>query len=149
MPEYLAPEVIANSGHGQAVDFWALGILLYALFTGGVTPFASPGDDELTIYHKISAKKYELHANVPPVAADLISRLLQPNPLKRLGYGPAGIAGLKRHPWFSTLLWDDLYIQQMPIPPGLRQRIVAFEGVAVADFDPKAPERDPTWIKDF
>ena len=27
-PEYLAPEVIASSGHDKNVDWWALGILM-------------------------------------------------------------------------------------------------------------------------
>ena len=33
-PEYLAPEVIQSKGHGTAVDWWALGILIYEFVTG-------------------------------------------------------------------------------------------------------------------
>ena len=33
-PEYLAPEVIRNSGHGTAVDWWAFGILVYEFLVG-------------------------------------------------------------------------------------------------------------------
>ena len=28
-PEYLAPEVFLKKGHGKAVDFWSLGIVIF------------------------------------------------------------------------------------------------------------------------
>nr|XP_026235842.1 cAMP-dependent protein kinase catalytic subunit PRKX-like [Urocitellus parryii] len=33
-PEYLAPEVIQSKGHGRAVDWWALGILIFEMVAG-------------------------------------------------------------------------------------------------------------------
>lgn len=33
-PEYLAPEIIQSKGHGKAVDWWALGILIFEMLAG-------------------------------------------------------------------------------------------------------------------
>ena len=37
-PEYMAPEVIMNTGHGQAADWYTLGIFIYELMCG-LPPF--------------------------------------------------------------------------------------------------------------
>lgn len=47
-PEYLAPEILNRSGHGQAVDWWSLGALLYEMLTGWV-------DNELLISYFIAS----------------------------------------------------------------------------------------------
>ena len=36
--EYLAPEMIDETGHNKAVDFWALGVLIYEMIVG-IPPF--------------------------------------------------------------------------------------------------------------
>jgi serine/threonine protein kinase len=46
-PEYLAPEVLLNKGHGKAVDWWCLGILIYEM-NAGIDPFND--EDPMAIY---------------------------------------------------------------------------------------------------
>lgn len=49
-PEYIAPEVILNQGHGKAVDWWTLGVLIYEMHAG-IDPFSD--DDAMGIYKNI------------------------------------------------------------------------------------------------
>jgi CRP-like cAMP-binding protein len=39
-PDYLAPEIILSKGHDRAVDYWALGVLIYEM-SAGFVPFYS------------------------------------------------------------------------------------------------------------
>ena len=38
-PEYIAPEILLNKGHGKPVDYWALGILIYEMNHGNYRLF--------------------------------------------------------------------------------------------------------------
>ena len=49
-PDYLAPEILLQRGHGKSVDWWCLGIFIYELFMG-FGPFND--DDPMEIYQKI------------------------------------------------------------------------------------------------
>merc|ERR1711994_394190 len=83
-PEYLAPEIVMSLGHGKAVDWWALGILLYEL-TVGIPPFYSQNVNEMYRYIKQAALRFP-----PKLSKDcktLITGLLKRNPKQRLGSG--------------------------------------------------------------
>ena len=49
-PEYIAPEILLNKGHGKPVDWWTFGILIYEMHAGHA-PFTD--DDPMNIYKKI------------------------------------------------------------------------------------------------
>ena len=49
-PEYLAPEIILNKGHGKPVDWWTFGVLLYELLVG-IDPFTD--EEPANIYQNI------------------------------------------------------------------------------------------------
>ena len=49
-PEYIAPEILLNQGHGKPVDWWTLGILVYEMLAG-FPPFQD--EDPMNIYRKI------------------------------------------------------------------------------------------------
>lgn len=53
-PEYIAPEIVLNSGHDYGVDYWALGILLFEMKYGH-TPFRAK--DTFQTYQNIVNKK--------------------------------------------------------------------------------------------
>ena len=61
-PEYLAPEIILNRGHGLAVDWWCLGIFIYEMLLGQ-TPFAD--EDPLKIYEKALKAKIKFPHEFP------------------------------------------------------------------------------------
>lgn len=104
-PEYLAPEMVKNSGHNKGVDWWCLGILLYEL-TVGVTPFYSGNVDDM--YKKIVNSKLRFPPRLSEECRDLITALLKKNPSERLGSSVSDVDEIKLHPFFKSVNWDRL-----------------------------------------
>ena len=115
-PGYMAPEVMCRQNHGAAVDYFALGVILYELMLGR-RPYV--GKDRKEIRDKILSKQVKIRmADIAPgwsiEAADFINKLLQRKAGKRLG--TQGSHEIKSHPWLHDFNWDSLYIGAMPSP---------------------------------
>jgi CRP-like cAMP-binding protein len=104
-PDYLAPEVILNEGHDKAVDYWALGVLIYEL-VAGVPPFYA--DDPMDVYEKILSANMAFPSHFGRYLNDVVRKLLKLCQSKRLGNGRQGVGAIKKHRWFSGFGWDDL-----------------------------------------
>ncbi|GAB5589873.1 Cytochrome c oxidase subunit 1 [Umbelopsis nana] len=115
-PEYLAPEIITSKGHSKAVDWWALGILIFEMLAG-YPPFFD--DNPFGIYEKILAGKLRFPSHFDPTAKDLVKKLLTADRSKRLGNLKGGADDIKKHKWFRGVDWQGLLNKtvQAPIVP--------------------------------
>jgi len=98
-PEYLAPEIILSKGHGKAVDWWALGILIYEMLAG-YPPFYD--EDPLGIYQKILEGKIKFPWHFDRHSKDLVKKLLSADLTKRVGNLKGGAEDVKKHKWLSS-----------------------------------------------
>lgn len=112
-PEYLAPEIIQSKGHGKAVDWWALGILIYEMLAG-YPPFYD--ENPFGIYQKILAGKIDFPRHFDPYAKELVKRLLTADRTKRFGCLKDGPEDIKTHKWFKGIDWQDCYDRKLKTP---------------------------------
>ncbi|OVA09952.1 PAS domain [Macleaya cordata] len=101
--EYIAPEIITGAGHTSAVDWWALGILLYEMLYG-YTPFR--GKTRQKTFANILHKDLKFPGSIPVSfhAKQLMYRLLHRDPKNRLG-SREGANEIKQHPFFRGVNW--------------------------------------------
>ncbi|XP_052192305.1 phototropin-2 isoform X2 [Diospyros lotus] len=111
--EYIAPEIITGAGHSSAIDWWALGILLYEMLYGR-TPFR--GRNRQKTFANILRKDLTFPSSIPVslAARQLIHALLNRDPANRLG-STSGANEIKQHPFFRGINWP--LIRCMSPPP--------------------------------
>jgi len=120
-PDYLAPEIILSKGHNKAVDYWALGILIYEMCAGFV-PYYS--DDPMEVYQLILAGDLKFPSHFSRACMDLVTKLLTQNQAKRIGMMKNGIKDIFKHKWFSGYDWKSLLAMTMtpPIQPVVKNK---------------------------
>ncbi|XP_042032728.1 phototropin-2-like [Salvia splendens] len=111
--EYIAPEIITGEGHSSAIDWWALGILVYEMLYGR-TPFRGKNRQKTfaNILHKDLTFPSSIEVTLP--AKQLVHALLNRDPDSRLGSN-GGANEIKEHPFFKGINWP--LIRCMSPPP--------------------------------
>jgi serine/threonine protein kinase len=114
-PDYFAPELIASTGHTNAVDWWTLGVLIFELMSGH-PPFESAYP--MQIYSKVmkGISKVPFPPKCQGAVGDLIKALLKKEPSERLSMRPGGIQNVKDHKWYSGFEWESFINLVMDVP---------------------------------
>lgn len=89
--DYLPPEMVEGKEHDEQVDVWSLGVLLYEFLVGS-PPFEAEGHN--ATYRRIQRVDLKFPRGLSEDAMDLIRKLLQKDPCKRLP-----LESIPSHPW--------------------------------------------------
>ena len=152
-PEYLAPEIILNKGHGKPVDWWTTGILLYEMIAG-IDPFSD--DDPMMVYQKILKGKIKFPSGFDSNAKSIIKHLLEADLTKRYGNLKNGVKDITTHRFFRGVDWHKILKKQVtpPYVPKIKSNNDISNFSAYPDSDNPAPaikrEDDPflDWFQD-
>jgi serine/threonine kinase 38 len=113
-PDYIAPEVFAQTGYGQECDWWSLGVIMYECLVG-YPPFYA--EDPMSTCRKIVNWKKTLvfpdEAKLSPDGKDLIQRMVCDS-AKRLTFEQ-----LKTHRFFAGMDWNSIRKTRSPIVPNV------------------------------
>ncbi|KAK4056001.1 serine/threonine-protein kinase gin4 [Microbotryomycetes sp. JL221] len=113
-PHYASPEIVAGLNyHGSSSDIWSCGIILFALLTGRL-----PFDDEniRNLLAKVKVGKFTMPQELPTDAKDLIRRMLEVDPEKRITMDE-----IQKHPWVTRKAPRLIYGQPTFVPPPIDQ----------------------------
>ncbi|XP_003737647.1 cAMP-dependent protein kinase, catalytic subunit-like [Galendromus occidentalis] len=110
---YISPEMYRRIPHNEAVDWWALGVMMYYMLVSqypfpGV-PF-SRGDTDEQVAEKIQeAFRHPKYCSLTEDAKDFLTKILERDHTKRLGIFKDGSRDVKYHAWFGDIDYCRIY----------------------------------------
>ncbi|MFL5690703.1 MAG: protein kinase domain-containing protein [Ktedonobacteraceae bacterium] len=110
-PLYISPEQVQNRPVSKQTDIYALGVVLYEIFTG-VPPFRGDSLTGIMIQHltEIPAEPHVVNPNLPPALSAVLLKSLAKNPQDR-------------YPSASALTAAIAEAYRIPVPDDLQQAI--------------------------
>jgi serine/threonine-protein kinase ULK4 len=119
----MAPELFADDGvYSFYSDMWALGCVLYELATGK-PPFAATGLKDLI--QEIAEKETPVVEGFSPLFNDLIKRLLEKDPVKRIYW-----EHLRKHPFWAK----EINQRKIPRQPQFDTYLQEHRGIDPEEF---------------
>ena len=108
--EYLAPEVLEKDrAYGKPCDWWSFGCLIYEMLTGH-PPFYST--DRKKMFEDIKSKEIKFYNFHTASIRDLLTKLLEKDPEKRLGEAEA----IMKHSFFESIDWEKMLKRELATP---------------------------------
>ncbi|GAB0143166.1 hypothetical protein EsHS_00003692 [Epichloe bromicola] len=128
-PHYAAPELLKNKQYrGDRADIWSMGVILYAMLSATL-PFDDP--DLRLMMAKTKKGQYEMPKGLSPEAEDLIRRMLQVNPDRRIT-----MKDIWRHPLVQKYSYLDDFGDNTGQLPDTRKGF-QYSPVPRAEIDPQ------------
>uniref|UniRef100_A0A1Q3EWB8 Serine/threonine-protein kinase greatwall n=1 Tax=Culex tarsalis TaxID=7177 RepID=A0A1Q3EWB8_CULTA len=111
-PDYLAPELLLQQGHGPAVDWWALGVCLYEFMTG-IPPFNDETPQK--VFENILSRNIEWpqdDESLSREAVEAVESILEMDPVKR-----PQAEQMMQMAFFESIDWTNLESAPPPFIP--------------------------------
>ena len=112
-PEYIAPEIILNSGYNHSADWYAAGIFLYEMIYGK-PPFMA--NDPYSLFEKSLYQKMKFSCDFDSASKSLIKKLTNHDLSERLGSLKDGVNDIKNHRYFKGFDFNSLLMRKIDVP---------------------------------